>query len=105
MAQKTEEHSEPYLKARLIASSTSGMRSLRNYMSSLFTKMIGELLRRTIFDIAPDVSNLAYEIISHENRLVLTVRHTEDVTRIFQRAVRQAITTFDIIQKGITAAR
>jgi len=69
------------------------------------THTIGELLRRTIFDIAPDLASIEYEIVSHENRLVLTVRHTENVTRIIQRAVHHAINTFDIIQKGITAAR
>ena len=68
------------------------------------THTIGELLRRTIYELTPDIANVAYTIISHENRLNLTVRHTEDVTRILLRAIHHAIATFDAIQRGVSAA-
>ncbi len=69
------------------------------------THTIGELLRRTIYELTPDIANVAYTIISHENRLTLTIRHTDDVTRILTRAIHHAIATFDAIQRGVTAAR
>ena len=69
------------------------------------THTIGELLRRTVYELTPDVANVAYTIVSHENRLSLSVRHTEDVTRILMRAIHHAIATFDAIQRGVTAAR
>lgn len=69
------------------------------------THTIGELLRRTVYELTPDVANVAYSIISHENRLSLSVRHTEGVTRILMRAIHHAIATFDAIQRGVTAAR
>jgi len=65
------------------------------------THTIGELLRRTIYELTPDISNVAYTIISHENRLSLSVRHTEDVTRILMRAVHHAIATFITIRLGV----
>jgi DNA-directed RNA polymerase subunit L len=69
------------------------------------THTIGELLRRTVYELTPDIANVAYLIISHENCLSLSVRHTEDVTAILMGAVRHAIATFDVIQRGISAAR
>lgn len=68
------------------------------------THTIGELLRRTIYELTPDISNVAYTIISHENRLSLSVRHTEDVTRILMRAIHHAIATFNSIQRGVSAS-
>lgn len=68
------------------------------------THTIGELLRRTIYELTPDIANVAYTIVSHENRLCLTVRHSEDVTRVLMRAISHAIATFDAIQHGISAA-
>jgi DNA-directed RNA polymerase subunit L len=69
------------------------------------THTIGELLRRTVYEVAPDIANVAYTIVAHENRLSLSVRHSDDVTRILMRAVQHAIATFDAIQRGIAAAR
>lgn len=68
------------------------------------THTIGELLCRTIYDVADDVANVAYTT-SHENRLRLSIRHTKDVTHILMRAIHHAIATFDTIQRGVTAAR
>ena len=69
------------------------------------THTIGELLRRTVFELTPDISNVAYTIVAHENRLSFSVRHTDDATPILMRAIKHAIATFDTIQRGITAAR
>ena len=68
------------------------------------THTIGELLRRAVFDLTPDIANVIYTIISHENRLSFSVRHVGDVTRVILRAVQHAIAVFDTIQNGITAA-
>lgn len=66
---------------------------------------IGELIRRTAYDLTPDIANVAYTIVSHENRLSITIRHTEDVTRILMNAINFAINTFDNLQRGINSAR
>ena len=68
------------------------------------THTIGGLLRRTVFELAPDVSNVAYEIVTQENRLVFSLRHTKDVTRIIAAAIRHSLATFDAIQRGIMEA-
>jgi DNA-directed RNA polymerase subunit L len=69
------------------------------------THTIGELLRRTIYELAPTIANVAYKVVSNENRLILSLRHSEDVTATIMRAVHHAIATFDAIQRGIAAAR
>ena len=69
------------------------------------THTIGELLCRAVFELTPEVANVAYIIVAHENRLSLSIRHTEDVTRILMRAIHHSIATFDAIQRGVAAAR
>lgn len=68
------------------------------------TDTIGELLRRAVYEEDPEVSYVAYVVVDHENRLVLTVRHVEDVTRLLVAAVRQSIATFEEIRRGIGTA-
>lgn len=68
------------------------------------TCTIGELLRRTVYELTPDVSYVAYTIVRHENRLSFSIRHTEDVTHVLSRAVQHAIATFDTIQRGVASA-
>ena len=68
------------------------------------THTIGELLRRTVFDLAPDVAFVVYKLVAHENMMRFELRHTEDVTALLARAVQRAIATFDTIQRGITSA-
>lgn len=69
------------------------------------TYTIGELLRRVVYELTPDIANVKYLIVSHENRLNFTIRHTEDVTRILTSAIQHAITIFGTIQRGISASR
>lgn len=69
------------------------------------THTIGELLRRAVCDLAPDIVFVAYAVVAHESRLTLTLRHTEDPAPILLGAVRQCLATFDALQKGIMAAR
>lgn len=68
------------------------------------THTIGELLRRAVFDLTPDIANVSYTLVGHENRMNFTLRHTEDVTRILLGAIRHSIATFEAIQRGIMAA-
>jgi DNA-directed RNA polymerase subunit L len=67
------------------------------------THTIGEALRRTVYELTPDIANVAYSIVAHENRMTFTLRHVDDVTSILQDAVRHLIDTFDTIQRGIGA--
>jgi hypothetical protein len=69
------------------------------------TPTIGELLRRAVYELTPTISNITYDIVSHENRMILSLRHTEDVTKILLDAIRHGIATFDAIQRGIRDAR
>lgn len=69
------------------------------------TYTIGEIMRRTIFDLTPDIVNISLIVESHNNVMILTVRHTSDVTSIIMSAVDHAISTFDAIQIGITDAK
>jgi DNA-directed RNA polymerase subunit L len=69
------------------------------------THTIGALLCRAIYEFAPNIANVAYTIVAHENRMNLTLRSTEDVTQILLGAARNCITTFDTIQRGIMRAR
>jgi DNA-directed RNA polymerase subunit L len=69
------------------------------------THSIGELLRRTVYELTPDISWAGYLISAHENRMILTIRHTEDVSRILAAAVARATETLDVIQRGIIASR
>jgi len=69
------------------------------------THTIGELLRRAVHDLTPNLVFASYEIVSHENRLHFTVRHTEDVVRVILRGAQHCIATFEALQRGITAAR
>lgn len=68
------------------------------------THTIGELIKRTVYELAPDIANVSYTIVAHENRLVLTIRHTDDVARVLARALQHAIATFDEIQRGVMSA-
>jgi hypothetical protein len=52
-----------------------------------------------------DIANVSYIVVSHENRLVLSLRHTEDITRILLGAIRHSIAVFDTLQRGIASAR
>lgn len=65
------------------------------------THTIGELLRRIIYEITPEISNVMYNISSHENLLSLSVRHSEDVTDILMKAIQRSVAIFEAIQKGI----
>ena len=66
------------------------------------THTIGELLRRAIYDTAPDVAFAAYSVSAHERRLTLTVRSTSDPAAIITKAAQMAIDTFDEIHHGLT---
>ena len=66
------------------------------------THTIGELLRRAIYDTAPDIAFAAYSVSAHERRLTLTVRSASDPATIITKAAQMAIDTFDEIHHGLT---
>lgn len=67
------------------------------------THTIGELLRRTVYELEPEISYVAY--VANENRLVLTIRHVGDVTELLSRAIDHAMGVFDDLMRGISTAR
>ncbi len=69
------------------------------------THTIGELLRRMVFEHVPEISNVAYSIVPHENRLKLSMRHVEDITDTFAEVIQSTIRVFDTLQSGISSAR
>ena len=67
------------------------------------THTIGELLRRIVFELEPNVSNVSYVVA--ERRMVLTLRHSEDVTGLLLKAITHSVGIFDDLQRGISLAR
>lgn len=65
------------------------------------THTIGELLRRAVFDLVPDISFVGYTIVTHENQMIFTIRHSGDVTKILMDAARYCVEVFDSIQRGL----
>jgi hypothetical protein len=66
------------------------------------THTVGELLRRAVFDAAPDVANVSY--VAAAGDLALTLSAAEDVAALLLRAVRAATADFDSIRRGIMDA-
>ena len=65
------------------------------------THTIGQLLRETVYNIDNKVSNVTYETISHENKLIFTVRYANDITKLLVKAINYLISVFDDIQRDI----
>lgn len=68
------------------------------------THTVGEILRRTIYDEHPNVSNLSLSIDNYINTMSLKVGHTtESVIKLILSAVRRIIQTFEEIRQPIYA--
>jgi len=65
------------------------------------THTVGELLRRAIFDTAPDVSVVTYSVSAHEKALTLTLRASTDVSVIITEAILMATTALEDIVRGL----
>jgi DNA-directed RNA polymerase subunit L len=65
------------------------------------TYTIGELLKRTIYDLYPDIINIKYVIISHVYKLILTIQYREHVTDLLIKSLKYCIGVFDTIQSQI----
>ena len=63
------------------------------------TSTIGELIKKTIYDLIPDVMNVKYVIVSHEDKLRITIQYKEHVTGILIKSLKYCLTTFDTLQK------
>lgn len=69
------------------------------------THTIGNLLARSIYETTPNISFCSYKCAPHESEMRLTLRHTEDVPGVVQRAAQQAYASFDTIQHRIAAIK
>lgn len=65
------------------------------------THTIGELIKRTIYDLIPDIINVKYSIISHEDKLSISIQYKEHVTGILVKSLKYCLSTFDSLQKQI----
>jgi DNA-directed RNA polymerase subunit L len=62
------------------------------------TYTIGELLKRTIFDLNPDIINVKYVILTHDDCLKFTIHYKEHVTNILVKSLKYCINLFDVLQ-------
>lgn len=63
------------------------------------TYTIGELIKRTIYDLIPDIINVKYVIILHDDKLKINIQYKEHVTKILIKSLKYCLTTFDSLQK------
>lgn len=63
------------------------------------THTIGELIKRTIYDLIPDIINVKYVIILHDDKLKISIQYKEHVTGILVRTLKYCLATFDSLQK------
>lgn len=63
------------------------------------THTIGELIKRTIYDLIPDIIDVKYVIILHDDKLKIIIQYKEHVTSILVKALKYCLTTFDSLQK------
>lgn len=71
------------------------------------TDTIGNILARSVYELAPDISFVGYTCIPHESVMKLTVIHAvaeaDEIRKIVERAIRHAHGTFNAIQRGVKA--
>jgi DNA-directed RNA polymerase subunit L len=65
------------------------------------TYTIGEIIKRFVYENVPEIASISYHIVTHENKLVLSIRHVSDVTAILVNAINNAIEVMETIQKNI----
>lgn len=65
------------------------------------THTIGELIKRTTFNLIPDIINVKYIILSHENKLRINIQYKEHITKILIKVLKYCLSIFDSIQKQI----
>lgn len=63
------------------------------------THTIGELIKRTVYDLIPDIINVKYIISLHDDKLRISIRYKEHVTGILVKSLKYCLSTFDILQK------
>lgn len=69
------------------------------------THTVGGLLRRAVFDLVPEISNVAYTIAPHENCLRLSIRSQDrDPVSVLHEATRGLITCFEQLRVDMIKA-
>ena len=71
------------------------------------THTIGNLLKRSIYELNPEIQFVGYKCNRHENVLKLVVRHngpTEDISPLILKAIEHTYGVFDTIQRGLRDA-
>lgn len=63
------------------------------------THTIGELIKRTIYDLIPDIINVKYVIILHDDKLKINIQYKEHVTGILVKSLKYCLATFDSLQQ------
>jgi hypothetical protein len=64
---------------------------------------VGEVVRRAVFDCAPEVAFVGCAPLAHEGVFRIVVRHTEDVRALLREALAMAVGTFDELARQLEA--
>jgi hypothetical protein len=67
------------------------------------THTVGELLRRAIFDLAPDLAYADYSISEHENMLTLRLHVSGDPGAVILEAIKMATAALDEFAQAVTS--
>lgn len=67
------------------------------------THTVGELLRRAIFDSAPDLAYADYSISEHENMLTLRLHVSGDPSVVILEAIKMATAALDEFAQAVTS--
>jgi len=65
------------------------------------TYTIGELIKKTIYDLIPDIINVNYVIILHDDKLRINIQYKEHITSMLVKVLKYAISIYDSLQKQI----
>lgn len=63
------------------------------------THTIGELIKRTIYDLIPDIINVKYILSLHDDKLKITIQYKEHVTGILVKSLKYCLSSFDSLQQ------
>ena len=68
------------------------------------THTVGEVIKRAVYDLTPDLASISYMVVPHENRLELTLRCAGGAAAPLQAGLRHSAETFETLRLGMLAA-
>ena len=67
------------------------------------TATIGNLIKRTLYDLFSDLIDNKCSIEPHNNCIKLTIQHRDHISKLLVKAIKHIISVFDILQKSLSA--